>query len=69
MSTGYTTLHNLSTTKGSLFVCHIDISQTMVSLVTHGIVAKPLMSGVHQDGFIMSQFMVEKLLNIDQYFY
>jgi hypothetical protein len=44
MSTGYTTLHNLSTTKGSLFVCHIDISQTMVSLVTHGIVAKPLMS-------------------------
>ncbi len=26
------------------------------------------MSRVHQDGFIMSQFMVEKLLNIDQFF-
>ncbi len=23
---------------------------------------------MHQDGFIMSQFMVEKLLNIDQFF-
>jgi hypothetical protein len=57
--------------KGScLFVCHIEISQTMVSLA---ILLGPLRStwcvGVNQVGFIMFQLMVEKLMNTEIFFH
>ncbi len=61
---------NLSMKEGSLFVlfvCHIKIFQTAAPLATlWSHLESPQCVGVHWVSFIMFQYMVEKVLNIEQ---
>ncbi len=58
----------LSIKDDSLFVFHVEISQTMVSFVVHLVLLEILgWLGVQQGDFIMFRLTLQKLLNSERF--